>query len=85
MKSGKARVIAKFHNIPTIRFGDQELIFFSGIICFSASVQADCSKKRLKRCFSHLKISRTFGHHLVTTLLVIHLIPGFKRLREIAY
>lgn len=85
MKSGKARVIAKFHNIPTIRFGDQELIFFSGIIVFQHLFKRIALKKRLKRCFSHLKISRTFGHHLVTTLLVIHLIPGFKRLREIAY
>jgi hypothetical protein len=42
-------------------------------------------KRRLKRCFSHLKISPIFGRHLVVLLLIVHLLLGFRRLREIDY
>ena len=34
MKSSKAQIFAKFHKIPTIRFEDQELTSFSGMILF---------------------------------------------------
>jgi len=42
-------------------------------------------KKRLKKCFSHIKLSPIFGHHLIVLLLIVHLLLGFRRLREIEY
>jgi hypothetical protein len=42
-------------------------------------------KQQLKKCFSHLKVSRIFGRHLVVLLLIVHLLLGFRRLREIDY
>ena len=42
-------------------------------------------KKRLKRCFSHVKVSPIFGRHLVVLLLIVHLLLGFRRLRELDY
>jgi hypothetical protein len=42
-------------------------------------------KNKLKKCFSHLKVSPIFGHHLIVILLVVHLLLGFRRLREIDY
>ena len=40
-------------------------------------------KQQLKNCFVHLKISPIFGRHLVVLLLIVHLLLGFRRLREI--
>jgi hypothetical protein len=42
-------------------------------------------KQRIKKCFSHAKGSTIFGHHLVVLLLIVHLLLGFRRLREIDY
>ena len=85
VKSSKAQIFTKVHKIPTLRFEDQKLTSFSGMIIFQLLFNQLGLKARLKKCFSHLKISPIFGHHLVVMLLVTHLILGFRRLREIAY
>jgi hypothetical protein len=82
VNSSKAQIFAKFHKIPTIRFEDQELTSFSGMIVFQLLFKRLGLRKRLKGCFSHLKISPIFGHHLVVMLLVTHLILGFNKARK---
>jgi hypothetical protein len=85
VKSSKAKIFAKFHKIPTIRFEDQKLTSFSGLLIFVGLFMKMNLKRRLKQCFSHLKISIIFGCHLVVFLLIVHLLPGFRRLREVDY
>ena len=85
MKSSKAQIHAKFHKIPVIRFEDQQLTSFSGLLIFQQLFKRMELKKRLKKCFAHLKVSPIFGRHLVVMLLIVHLLMGFRRLREIDY
>lgn len=85
MKSSKAHIHVKFHKIPTIRFEDQRLTSFSGLLIFQTLFTKIKLKRRLKRCFTHLKLSPIFGRHLVVLLLIVHLLLGFRRLREIDY
>ncbi len=85
MKSSKSQIHAKYHRIPTIRFEDQQLTSFSGLLIFQLLFKHLNLKQRLKRCFSHLKVSPIFGPHLVVMLLIIHLLIGFRRLREVDY
>ena len=85
VKSSKAQIHAKFHKIPELRFEDQQLTSFSGIIIFQLFFKRLDLKAKIKKCFSHLDVSPIFGHHLVVLLLITHLILGFKRLREIKY
>ena len=85
MKSSKAQITAKYHKIPMIRFEDQQLTSFSGLLIFQLLFRRINLKKRLKRCFAHLKVSPIFGHHLIVMLMVIHLLIGFRRLREVDY
>ncbi len=85
MKSSKSQIHAKFHKIPTIRFEDQQLTSFSGLLVFQLLFKRLNLKQRLKSCFSHLKVSPIFGHHLVAMLLIVHLLLGFRRLREADY
>ena len=85
MKSSKAQIQAKFHKIPTLRFEDQQLTSFSGLLIFQQLFIRLELKKRLKKCFANLKVSPIFGRHLVVMLLIIHLILGFRRLREVDY
>jgi len=77
--------MAKFHKIPVIRFEDQQLTSFSGLLIFQQLFKRLALKERLKRCFAHLKISPIFGRHLVVMLVIVHLLLGFRRLREVDY
>ena len=85
MKSSKAQIMAKFHKIPTIQFEDQQLTSFSGLLIFQLLFKRLELKRRLKSCFAHLKTSPIFGRHLVVLLIIVHLLIGFRRLREIDY
>ena len=85
VKSSKTQIHAKFHKIPTIRFDDQLLTSFSGLLIFQLLFKRLKFKQQLKKCFSHLKVSPIFGHHLTVMILVVHLILGFRRLRDIDY
>ncbi len=85
MKSSKAQITAKFHKIPMIRFEDQQLTSFSGLLIFQLLFKRINLKNRLKKCFGHLKVSPIFGRHLIVMLIIIHLLIGFRRLREVDY
>ncbi len=85
MKFSKAQILAKFHKIPVLRFEDQQLTSFSGLLIFQQLFQRIQLKQRLRACFAHLTLSPIFGRHLVVLLLVVHLLLGFRRLREVDY
>jgi len=85
VKSNKAQIHAKYHKIPVIRFEDQKLTSFSGLLIFQALFRHLNLKNRLQKCFAHLKVSPIFGHHLVVLLLIVHMLLGFRRLREVDY
>jgi len=68
-----------------IRFEDQQLTSFSGLLIFQLLFKQLNLKKRLKKCFAHLKTSPIFGRHLIVMLIIIHLLIGFRRLREVDY
>jgi len=85
VKSSKAQIQAKFHKIPTIKFEDQKLTSFSGLLIFQVLFRRMNLKERLRKCFNHLKVSPIFGRHLVVLLLIVHLLLGFRRLRELDY
>jgi len=85
VKSSKAQIQAKLHKIPVIRFADHRLTSFSGLLIFQLLFKRLELKKRLKNCFTHMKVSPIFGRHLVVMLIIIHLLIGFRRLREVDY
>jgi hypothetical protein len=85
VKSSKAQITAKFHKIPMIRFEDQQITSFSGLLIFQLLFKRLNLKQRLKKSFSHLNVSPIFGRHLIVMLIIVHQIIGFKRLREIDY
>ena len=83
MKSSKKEIITKVHKIPALRFDDQQLTSFSGAVLFQPLFDHLNLKARLKSCFQHLNGSPIFAHHLVVLLLIVHLLLGFRRLRDV--
>ncbi len=42
-------------------------------------------KSRLRACFDHLPLSPIFGHHMIVLVLIVHLLLGYRRLRDMGY
>jgi len=61
VKFSKAQIHAKFHKIPAIRFEDQKLTSFSGLLIFQALLTRMNLMQRLKKCFNYVKVSSIFG------------------------
>ncbi|MGD0331499.1 MAG: transposase, partial [Nitrososphaeria archaeon] len=42
-------------------------------------------RNRLFHCFRHLNLSRIFGPHIIMMLLIVHLLMGYRKLRDLDY
>ena len=85
MKYSKQAVLARFHKLPELRSEDQKLTSFGGVIVFQVLFQRLHLKARLKQCFQPVKGSAIFGPHRIVLLLIVHLLLGFRRLRDVDY
>lgn len=85
MKNTKNSTHCKFYKILRPEFEDQQLTSFSGIVIFQYLFSKLNLKSRLFSCFKHLKVSPIYGHGLMMMLLIVHLLLGFRRLRDIEY
>lgn len=85
MKSSKREIQSRVHKMPLLTFVDQTLTSFAGLIIFQPLLSKLELKKRFRSCFSHLNAGSIFGHHFILLLLVVHLILGFRRLRDVEY
>jgi hypothetical protein len=85
MKYKKKDIVSACSCQPRIRFEEQDLTSFAGILLFQQLFQSLGLKKRLKKCFGHLKRSSMYGFQTISLALVVHLLLGWKRLRDFEY
>jgi len=85
VKSSKVEIASREHKIPEIRFEEQRLTSFAGLVVFQGLFKQLAIKQKLQNCFSHLKVSPIFGYHLITLCLIVHLLLGYRKLRDMDY
>ena len=85
MKRSRSQVHCKDHKIPELKFEDQSLTSFSGLVVFQKLFQVLGLKDRLAACFRHLQDSRIYGHASIFLQLVIHILLGYRELRDGCY
>ena len=85
MKCSKASIHRKTSRIPELRFEDQRLTSFAGLVIYQTLFARIGLKRQLSRCFRHLTVSPIFGHGVVVLLLIVHLLLGYRRLRDMRY
>lgn len=85
MKCSRAEIHRKTHKLPALSFEDQQLTSFSGLVIFQALFTRLQLKWRLSGCFQHLHVTPIFGHGVMVLLLVVHLLLGYRELRDIRY
>lgn len=85
MKSSKKIVRAKATAIPELRFEDQRLTSFAGLVILQRFFQVISLKTRLQKCFRHLSKGKIFDRAGLFMQLVIHVILGYRELRDVAH
>ena len=71
--------------MPELRFEDQRLTSFAGLVIMQELFSRLDMKARLRACFDHLPASPIFGHHIIVLTLIVHLMLGYRRLRDMDY
>ena len=83
MRSSKAEIVRRVHAIPEVTFDrDRKLTSFAGLVLFQALFATLGLRARLRACFAHLGRRRDFGYARVMLQLVLHVLMGFRRLRD---
>ncbi len=86
MKLSRNQVRRKTSTLPDLRFEDQRLTSFSGLLIFHLLFVRLHLKERLRSCFRHLiKSSRAYDLAVITLGLIVHLLLGFRQLRDSAF
>jgi hypothetical protein len=85
MRISKADLLSNVHKIPEIKFEDQGLSSYSGLIVFQQLFTVLSLKRRLRNCFRHLPSTSGYGHWRIFMMLLLHLLLGFRRLRDRDY
>lgn len=85
MKLSRAQVRSQVHALPELRFESQQLTSFAGLFLFQLLFQRLALKRRLQQCFRHLRASRAYDHAHLVLALIIHLLTGFRQLRDLRY
>jgi len=83
VKLSKAQFHATVHTFPELRFEDQRLSSFSGCVVLQALFQKLRLKDRLQECFAHRSEALVVGFRSVALILIVHLMLGYRRLRDI--
>jgi Transposase DDE domain group 1 len=82
MKLSRSEVRKKAHAIPTLRFENQTLTSFSGLVVFQALFAKLRLKARLAECFRCLGNEKVFDRATLFLQLVVHFLLGYRELRH---
>jgi len=81
VRLSRPQVVAPVHAIPELRFEEQRLTSFAGLVIFQALFQRLRLKERLASVVSTTRTVAYKPHNLIL-MLVVHVLLGFRRLRE---
>lgn len=85
MKLSKTDVRCSTSSIPELRFEEQALTSFSGLVILQKLFQQLGLKDRLRSCVRHLEAATSYHPATILMLLVVHLVSGWRRLRDLDY
>ena len=80
----RKEVSGKTASALEIRFEPQSLTSHAGLVVFQRLFSRLQLKERLRGCFRHESGRRAYAPHVVTLLLVVHLLLGCRELRDMA-
>lgn len=85
MKFSRSAISHNTHALPALRFEDQRLTSFSGLIVFQKLFMELTLKQRLRRCFDHFPSTPIYPGGVIVLLLIVHMLLGYRQLRHMHY
>ena len=85
MKYRRSEVQKKAHALPELRFEDQTLTSFAGLVLFQKFFARIDLKRQLRRCFEPRRARKVFHPGTIFLQLIVHLLLGFRELQDLCY
>jgi len=85
VKSSKAQIFSRVYGLPEIIFADVRLTSFAGLVIFQGLFARLRLRERMKSCFAPRKGGPMCGMSTIMMLLIVHVLIGFRRLRDVEY
>jgi len=85
MKSSRRQVRRKAHALPALKFENQSLTSFAGLVVLQKFFAVIRLKFRLACCFAHQTGGKVFARPILFLQLILHLLIGYRELRESRY
>ena len=85
MKHSRKNVERKAHAVPNIKFEQQQLTSFAGLVMLQPFLATINFTGSLAHCFRHVRAGKVYGRATVFLQLIVHLLLGYRDLRESTY
>ena len=85
MKVAKADIYRQVRSLPTLKFEEQQLTAFAGLVVFQKLFETCQLKARLQEACAHLTPRHHYGFGTILQCLIVHILLGYRQLRESAF
>jgi len=85
MKHSRSAVRCKAHSIAKLKFENQSLTSFAGLVIFQKFFANLNLKSRLSRCFGGRQGGKVYAPSTIFLQLLIHILLGYRELRDCRY
>ena len=85
MKHSKSKIQSKAYSLPDLKFENQALTSFAGLVILQKFFAAINLKQQLQSCFAHLNHGKVFNRATVFLQLIIHVLLGYRELQDSRY
>ena len=82
MKYSRKNTRRKTYALPKIKFEQQRLTSFAGLVVWPPFLDVLDFKAHLRRCFNHIGGGKVYGRATLFLQLIIHLLLGYRELRD---
>jgi hypothetical protein len=85
MKFSRRQIRCKDSAVPAIKFEQQALTSFAGLVIFQQLFANIQLAKRLAPCFEHLKLGKIYKRATMFLGMIMHILLGYRDLRDVSY
>ena len=82
MKLAKADIYSQASSIPALKFEEQQLTSFAGLIVFQKLFESCRLRERLHEACAHLEPRHYYSFSTILQCLIVHIVLGYRQLRE---
>jgi len=83
VKVSRSSIYCNTRSIPDLKFEDQQLTSFAGLVVFNVVFRKLGFVRHMKQISSHIRSKCVYGTHTIIHVLVLHVLLGYRRLQEL--